>query len=129
MAHADLFNFEYLDTLVQGNSIMRKQLMEILPAQIASDMRVMREAIATGDTVIIRRASHKFRSTLLYTGNTDAQHLNDAIEQIAHDGESPESIQRSWAALEALLTRMLLALTPDTRSNERPPDSRDLPYV
>ena len=82
----DLFDLSYLEDMSGGDKDMRDTLLEMLVQELPNEQGKLLEAGGRGDTEAIFQASHSLKSTLAYTGNTDAIRLNQQIENSSREG-------------------------------------------
>ena len=74
-----IISLDILNQSMMGNSELIKQLIDMYIQQSPVDFETLREAIHTGDKVLIRERAHHIKPTMQYIG---AQNLQDDFQKL-----------------------------------------------
>lgn len=94
----------YLNQMASGNQEVMDTMVTMLKEELPLHQANLRDAIRSGHTDAIYEAAHHLKSTLHYTGHTEALRLNQLIEAAMKTGEETDQIDNLWAQLDILLT-------------------------
>lgn len=99
-----LINTDYLDLMSDGDTDMKKMMLEMMLEEIPAEIEKMNALIQEGNWKTLKEVSHKMKSTLSFVGNPEMTESNKIIEEIA----------KSEGAYDRLPTLIdsLLDLTP-----------------
>ncbi|MCF8238865.1 MAG: Hpt domain-containing protein [Saprospiraceae bacterium] len=103
-------DLEYLDSMSGGDTEMRNTLLHMLAEELPKEKDVLAEAAERGDLPAIFQASHSLKSTLAYTGNTEAIRLNEGIEASSRHGLWTAEDQEQLKVLFERMDFLLVAL-------------------
>lgn len=94
----------YLNLMAAGNPEIMDTMVTLLKEELPLHQANLRDAIRSGHAAEIYAAAHHLKSTLHYTGHTEALRLNHLIEAAMKAGDETDQIESVWAQLDALLT-------------------------
>lgn len=94
----------YLNQMAAGNQELMDTMVTMLKEDLPVHQANLRDAIRSGHAATIYEAAHHLKSTLHYTGHSEALRLNQLVEEAMIKGEETDRIVPIWAQLDALLT-------------------------
>lgn len=106
-------NLEYMDMMSEGDSDMKKVMLEMLLEELPQEIKKMQELLATSDWQELGSVSHKMKSTLAFVGNKEMTDANRDIEVIAKNESETDKIAPLVKALVDAYPNTLKELTEE----------------
>lgn len=99
-----------------GDEALLVDVIQAFQEEAPKLMAQMRQAIETGDQVLLHRASHTLKTSLLSLGAADSSQTAFSIEKLARD-QRLEGADRLFQTLEAALPAIYEALDQYVRQH------------
>lgn len=105
----------YLNLMAGGEQDTRRQLLNMLIADLESSVPRMRALWKTGDIRNLQQISHHLKSTFPFAGNEQMANANRQLDQQLKAGQSLPAVAGYLEEIEALLPRVLAELRQELR--------------
>ena len=96
-------NLDYLELMSDGDSDMKKTMLEMLLAEIPDEFSKMRGLVNDQNWEELTQVSHKMKSTLAFVGNEELTNANKQLELLSKNEEDFEQIRNLMSILESKL--------------------------
>lgn len=105
-----IISLDIINKSMMGNSDLIKQLVDMYITQSPIDFETLREAIQTGDKVLIRERAHHIKPTMQYIGASNLQDEFQKIETLAKEDAPLAEIEELFNQINPSFQLMLLEL-------------------
>ena len=102
-----LVNLRYLDSLAQGDSSLKRKMLEVMIDEGPADLARINELLASKHWEKFAGAVHKFKSTATFIGNKELEVLLKKMEQQARNGEELEGLPHMVRQVEDAFSRII----------------------
>ena len=102
-----IISLDIINKSMMGNSDLIKQLVDMYIKQSPIDFETLREAIQTGDKVLIRERAHHIKPTMQYIGAKDLLQDFQVLENMAKEGVSIEEMNAQFQKIKPKFSLML----------------------
>jgi len=76
-------NLSYMELMADGDELIKKVMLEMLLEELPTEFEKILQAADKQDFDLLRRTSHKMKTTLSFVGNQPLSDANTSIERIA----------------------------------------------
>lgn len=83
MTGCRVIDLKYVNRMSDGDSAIRKQMLDILVQQLIQELPKIKEAIQKGDCKVLEDKCHSLHSTLMYAGNDTLTKANRNLINMA----------------------------------------------
>lgn len=105
-----VIRLDYLETMAGGEAETRRELLELLIADLQSYPARMSECYRSGQWSELHRLSHYMKTTLPYAGNDRLTEANRRLEHILKEEKERSEVPRLMSQIQALCPEVLKAL-------------------
>lgn len=105
-----IINLRYLDTLAQGDTALRHQMLQVLVDESPDDMARLRAFVEKEDWDRFASAAHKFKSSATFIGNKYLEQQLKKMELMARAREKLVQIPQLLSEIEELFDRALILI-------------------
>ena len=103
----DYINLEYMEMMSEGDSSMKKVMIEMLMEELPQEIDKMDALVKDRNWNELMSVSHKMKSTLAFVGNENMTEANKQIESLSKEGSNTDSIPELLESLKNLYPKVL----------------------
>lgn len=106
----NFINLDYVDLMSDGDTDMKKVMLEMLFDEPVEEIEKMKRATQEQDWKTLKEVSHKMKSTLSFVGNDVLTNSNKEVELIAMKVENTEKLPELLEVLSETYQKALKEL-------------------
>ena len=103
----DYINLEYMEMMSEGDSSMKKVMIEMLMEELPQEIDKMDALVKDRNWNELMSVSHKMKSTLAFVGNENMTEANKQIESLSKEGSNTDSVPELLESLKNLYPKVL----------------------
>ena len=96
----DYINLEYMEMMSEGDSSMKKVMIEMLMEELPQEIDKMDALVKDRNWNELMSVSHKMKSTLAFVGNENMTEANKQIESLSKEGSNTDSVPELLESLK-----------------------------
>ena len=100
-------NLEYLELMSDGDCEMIASMLEMLAAEIPTEIEKMQVCVKKRDWNELFELSHKYKTTLSYIGNVEMTNITKTIEVCSRERASLDDLPELVNSLERLSKKVM----------------------
>lgn len=103
-------NLSYMDLMADGDDLIKKVMLEMLLEELPTEFEKILQAAHKQDFDLLRRTSHKMKTTLSFVGNQSLSEANTTIERIARYHTNLDTLSDLLTTIEHIYPTVVEAL-------------------